>query len=311
MKIKRLLQHFFLPHTSNNHRSKILHLDAMLSYVLVLLVFNFGLRFVHREYPEVLGYATDIRVDQLLAETNTKRQNLGLAPLELNTQLSDAAAAKAKNMFEKNYWAHTSPDGDTPWQFILGANYRYTLAGENLAKNFSDSHSVVEAWMASPTHRDNIIKPGYREMGFAVVNGILGEEETTLVVQMFGATEGQALVSSGERLAVSPKQPQISEQSASEEAPVLAQQQIGQARGAAFLSENLTSVLKKPLLDMPTVTHNVVFVFVGILMGVLAVDALVVARRGTVRLSGHNVAHILFLSAILIALSSVPGGSLL
>ncbi|MCX6791822.1 MAG: CAP domain-containing protein, partial [Candidatus Gottesmanbacteria bacterium] len=182
MSLVTSLRHFFIPHQTNNHRAKALHVDMLLAYVLLFALFNLGIRAAHKVMPDILGYATDINVQQLLADTNAKRQEAGLSPVTLNNTLSVAAANKAADMFVKNYWAHNSPAGATPWDFITGAGYHYTVAGENLAKNFSTSGGVVDAWMASPSHRENLLKAGYRDVGLAVVNGTLAGEETTLVV---------------------------------------------------------------------------------------------------------------------------------
>lgn len=287
----------------------MLHIDALATYVLLFAVFNFGIRSLHRSMPDILGYATDIHVEQLLASTNAQRQAKGLAPLTLNAKLSAAAAAKAQDMFEKNYWAHNSPAGATPWDFIIQEGYRYTVAGENLAKNFTTSGGVVDAWMASPTHRDNIVKPSYREIGFAVVNGVLNGEETTLVVQFFGT--------SGESLAAAPtptKAPIVGKALAVEQ-PVPAVSHAATAPATAVADVNRktpsTGVTIKPAINIPTLTRDIVFVFAGVLIGVLVLDAWVVSRRRIVRVAGHNIAHFLFLTAIVIAVSSVNRGALL
>ena len=64
-------------------------------------------------------------------------------------------------------------------------------AGENLAKGFRTAEGVHEAWMASPTHKENIMSPNYKDIGVAVVEGTLLGKETTLVVQMFGNQTNQ------------------------------------------------------------------------------------------------------------------------
>ncbi len=291
----------------------MLHIDALAAYVLLFAVFNFGVRALHRSMPDILGYATDIHMEQLLASTNAKRQSLGLSPLTLNGKLSAAAAAKARDMFEKNYWAHNSPTGTTPWDFITGAGYRYTVAGENLAKNFSTSGGVVEAWMASPTHRDNIVKSSYREIGFAVVNGVLNGEETTLVVQMFGSSnESIAAAAAPTRAPIVPKALAIEEESAApvEVVPV----PVGTGT-MAVASENPPSsflgVTLRPAINIPTLTRDIVFVFAGVLIGVLILDAWIVSKRRIVRVAGHNIAHFLFLSAMVIAIGSIHRGALL
>jgi hypothetical protein len=306
MAIGALLTHLFLPHATNNHRAKILHIDSLLLYALVFAVFNFGLRFVHKQMPDVLGYATDIHVEQLLGDTNTQRAAQGLNPLTLNPQLSAAAAQKATDMFAKGYWAHNSPTGSTPWDFISGSGYHYVVAGENLAKNFTTSQAVVDAWMASPTHRDNIVKPSYRDIGFAVVNGTLNGEETTLVVQMFGSTT-ESLASK----LTPPAPPVVTEKAvaiAETPAPVTTSAPVATTNNfaGAFLG-----VTERPAINIPTLTRNIVYVFAGVLLGVLLIDAWVVSQKKIVRVAGHNIAHFLFLSAIVIAASSVSGGALL
>ncbi len=306
------IRHLFVPHYTNNHRSKVLHTDALLFYVLVFAVFNLGFRLLHREMPDVLGYATDIHVEQLLAGTNSQRQAAGLGALTLNAALSQAAANKARDMFEKGYWAHNSPTGATPWNFITDAGYRYSVAGENLAKNFSTSQGVIDAWMASPTHRDNILKSSYREIGFAVVNGVLQGEETTLVVQMFGAPSGSVAVAQApSKPATIPKQAFATEEKPKDAAkPVEVNAPIAESPQVSFNSMFL-GVTKKPAISIPTLTRDIVFIFAGVLLGVLLLDAWVVSRKKIVRVAGHNIAHFLFLSSIMILIGSVGRGALL
>ena len=58
--------------------------------------------------------------------------------------------------------------GTTPWSWIEKENYDYNYAGENLAMDFQSAEKMEEAWMASPTHRANILNGKYREIGMAV-----------------------------------------------------------------------------------------------------------------------------------------------
>ncbi len=314
MNIFHLVHHWLVPHEANNHRSKALHLNALFTYALLLMVFNFGIRYFHLQAPDVLGYATDIRIDQLLNSTNAKRQENGLSTLQMNGTLSQAAAAKAADMFANNYWAHNSPSGKTPWDFIIGAGYRYTLAGENLAKNFQSSDGVVEAWMNSPSHRANVLKAGYQEVGFAVVNGTLNGEETTLVVQMFGASKSAPI----------PKIDQVQAQAPEPVKTVVVQEPVAQAPEPApsiavappepapvVVQPQLSSVKTNPLINISALSREVVFIFAGILMGILAIDAYVVSKRRVVRLAGHNYAHILFLMSIVVGGLFLTHGALL
>lgn len=135
--------------------------------------------------------ASAISSQNIISLTNNERTKLGLNALNSNSRLASAALAKANDMMEKQYWDHFGPNGETPWQFIRGAGYNYVYAGENLAKGFKTSEGVIEAWMASPTHKANIVSANYKDIGIAVVNGKLLGKETTLVVQMFGTVAGQ------------------------------------------------------------------------------------------------------------------------
>lgn len=135
----------------------------------------------------VLGRVTTVTPAGLLASTNDERLEHNLVPLRLNTQLSDAAAAKARDMLTQGYWDHVGPDGTEPWQWIDGAGYQYQQAGENLAKNFSTAEATVTAWMNSDSHRDNVLHTTYRDVGFATVYGELAGTPTTVTVAMYGA----------------------------------------------------------------------------------------------------------------------------
>lgn len=123
----------------------------------------------------------------LVSMTNDQRSQGGLATLSTNQALANAALAKANDMFAKGYFAHTSPDGKTPWDFIHQAGYNYTYAGENLAISYDDASDLMQAWMNSASHRDNILSPNFKEIGIAVVSGNFNGSETIIVAQEFGA----------------------------------------------------------------------------------------------------------------------------
>lgn len=321
MRLFRMLHHWLVPHEGNNHRAKALHHEALFAYVLLLAVFNLGIRFFHEKAPDVLGYATDIRVEQLLDATNARRKEAGLDPLTLNSALSQAAAAKAADMFANNYWAHNSPLGKTPWDFVISAGYRYTLAGENLAKNFQTSSGVVDAWMNSPTHKANIVKAGYRDVGFAVVNGILSGEETTLVVQMFGATNASPIAQIPKAQAAAPApaaaepglQPMtvVPTEPAAEAEKAVQQNPVIALLPSFVPNTSFEQVVTTPKINISSLTSTVAFAVVGLLIGLLAVDAFVVNRKRVVRLVGHNLAHILFLGTIIVSGLSLVRGTLL
>lgn len=170
----------------NHHRHSKPYLKTYWPYLPMLIIVAVGLAIntsLTRQ-QHVLGAASDFSQATLLSATNEARATKGESALTVNDQLSQAAVAKANDMAAKNYWAHNSPDGKTPWSFISGAGYSYSVAGENLAYGFTDGSGVVKAWMNSPEHRANILNAAYQQVGFGVasVTNYLGKGPAIIVV---------------------------------------------------------------------------------------------------------------------------------
>lgn len=144
--------------------------------ISILFLFNF---------PYSTFFA-EISKNILLNLTNQERKFLGLGSLKESSKLNRAAYLKAKDILEKDYFAHKSPDGLNPWYWFSKVGYNYQCAGENLAIDFIDSEELYQAWDNSSSHRENIINPKYEEIGIAVLTGEFKGAETTVVVQLFG-----------------------------------------------------------------------------------------------------------------------------
>lgn len=281
------LKHLFVPQQGNNHKARILHPASLSVIVALFLTGQFVLNFFTLVSPSVLGFASDIAPEQVVELVNQKRAEQGLAPLAVNGSLNEVAQRKAGDMFAFNYWAHTSPSGRDPWTFFKEVGYKYVYAGENLARDFMNSDSVVGAWMNSPTHRDNILNPNYKEIGLAVVNGTLSGVETTLVVQVFGTPTPVPIAkksgtASPEAATASLRSPQLGEASS-------------------------TQSLFSPFW----LTKTMVIFLLGIIFGALIVDAILVVQRRIVRLSGKNIAHLFFIGTLLLAIILTTPGAIL
>jgi len=283
LSMKSLLHEFFLPHENNNFRAKILHNSSILFAVLVLFFAGLFLSIARTNYPYVLGITADISIERLITLTNIERQKQGLPALVQNHQLSKAALQKAEDMFAKNYWAHNSPDGTTPWYFIREAGYNYTYAGENLARGFETAEKAVKAWMASPKHRANIVSKNFNEIGFAVKKGRLNGEETVLIVETFG-NQGSA--------------------------PSIA---LNRQREAVFSVSNDAADSfplvngAKSLIGSLSLTSNISKIVLSAFIVVLALDILIVKRKRIIRFVGHNLDHIFFLGLIFILIMGALG----
>lgn len=136
--------------------------------------------------PGIRLLAKAITAETIIDLTNRERVLRGLSDLRVNGRLTEAARAKARDMLQKAYFSHTSPQGITPWQWVQRAGYPYQKSAENLAVHYSTAEDVQGAWMASPSHRKNIINPDYQEIGVAVERGRFEGVETIVVVQLFG-----------------------------------------------------------------------------------------------------------------------------
>jgi hypothetical protein len=132
----------------------------------------------------VLAYATEMSVSGLLSATNSQRAANGLDALSINNKLNASAQAKAVDMKNRDYWAHTSPTGEEPWVFFDAAGYAYAKAGENLAYGFVNSSDTVTGWMNSPSHRANMLDSQYTEVGFGYINSdnFVGTGPETIIV---------------------------------------------------------------------------------------------------------------------------------
>ncbi len=119
--------------------------------------------------------------------TNVERVRDGQTVLVWNNKLSEMAYIKAKDMLDKQYFAHESPDGRNVVGLANGVGYMYRYVGENLAVgNFRTNDELIAGWMGSPGHRENILKPEYTEMGAAGIEGIYEGERVWMAVQEFG-----------------------------------------------------------------------------------------------------------------------------
>ena len=289
------LHNWFIPHKDTHKKAHLLSWEGLVIYIMIFILLQVGFSIVGYTRPGILGITSSIDQKMLIELTNKEREKLGFTPVTENEALDKAALAKAQNMFSENYWAHFAPSGKTPWDFILGSGYKFTFAGENLAKNFYDSDDVVSAWMASKTHRENLLNAKYQDIGIAVVEGVLNGQKTTLVVQMFGTIGaiGQAPIVDigGQRIEISK------------------QEYLEKPQLVAAVSEGRPQI--KPLVDPYFATKTMGFFVITLMGGLLLVDIFVLNRRGIFRISSHYIAHMSILSIASAGLIFANPGSIL
>jgi len=282
--VKHLWHLLFVPHERNNYRASIIQTPFIALFIALYLLNQSFIKSLSIIRPGILGYSSEITAQKVYDQTNQKRQSAGLPPLHFNNVLSQSAAAKARDMFANNYWAHNSPQGKSPWDFFKSAGYQYSIAGENLAKDFYDTDSMMNAWMNSPTHKANIINNQYQEIGIGVVNGILNGVKTTLVVQHFGTplNVAEVKVNTPEEKSYL-EDTQVLSDANYQSSPTISPLQISRSVGAAMFI---------------------------IIIGVLLVDGYLTLKNRNQRLAGSSAGHVGFLVIILFLLFFTGQGSI-
>lgn len=183
--MRKLLKKYFIPHEENGYKPHFFRevsFSIILSIVVVLFASAIGSQLVIRNTDMMAHVLPKVLVDY----ANNDRQLENLKTLAINPVLEKAAQLKAQDMAKKEYFAHKTPEGYSPWYWLDKVDYDFSYAGENLAVNFSDSVDVNLAWMASPKHRENIMNGNFTEIGIATAEGMYKGRKTTFVVQFFG-----------------------------------------------------------------------------------------------------------------------------
>ena len=118
---------------------------------------------------------------------NLERIKSGLLPLTENKKLNNSAENKVDDIFAQQYFEHTSPEGLDVSDLSKKNGYDYILIGENLAYgDFKNNEDLIQAWMASPGHKANILKTRYTEIGVSAKIGYLNGKQVWVAVQHFG-----------------------------------------------------------------------------------------------------------------------------
>lgn len=102
----------------------------------------------------------------LLRAMNVARTSHGLTPLRVDYRLERAARAHSSDMLHRQYFAHTSFAAR-----MQTSGARGPVWGENLAWGPVSAQWVISQWLASPEHRANLLRPGFRRVGIGALTG--------------------------------------------------------------------------------------------------------------------------------------------
>lgn len=295
--------HLVIPRPSNNYKAKLLHFSYLSVLVIVMIGVQLVINYSNNIKGGILGYASNIPPDEVVRLTNIKRAEGGLSELKLDQTLTNAALAKGTHMIEKDYWAHVAPDGTEPWYFFANAGYNYKYAGENLARDFSNPTDAVNAWMASPSHRENLMSDKYTEIGIAVVEGEMNGVETTIIVQLFGTRINQA-TNSIPSVAARQEESIVTKEEATEPEEEVVPVSTNEL---SYDKAELPKYVQNPF----DLTKWISISVIGVLFIVMSLDAIMIARRRVVRRGGRIAAHLSFLGMVIVILLIVQAGKIL
>ncbi len=124
----------------------------------------------------------------LIDYSNAERVSRSVPHLSTNEDLAAAASAKAHDMAERGYFSHNTPEGESPWKWVREEGYSFTRVGENIAVGYANEYKVIEGWLNSPGHRENLLNEKFTDIGIGIALGTYKGREATYVVQFFGSS---------------------------------------------------------------------------------------------------------------------------
>ena len=132
-------------------------------------------------HTDVAMAYSNIHPEKIIELVNKERINNNSQSLRINKQLMEAANNKAKYLIDNNIFEHNSNNKKfSDW--VKEVDYDYSFIGENLAENFKNSETAVNAWLNSPSHKENMLNNNFTETGVAVIQ----KNNRIIVVQIFG-----------------------------------------------------------------------------------------------------------------------------
>jgi uncharacterized protein YkwD len=122
----------------------------------------------------------------LVTAINGARAANGVGPLRVDLRLTAAAKGQSSYLAAAGKLDHLGPDGATVFDRLAQQGFHGHMVGENLAAGMGPA-ATVQAWLASPGHRMNLLEPGFHVLGVGVVMGSLGGMSAPFVTADFGS----------------------------------------------------------------------------------------------------------------------------
>lgn len=127
-----------------------------------------------------------IKPNEIIKFINIERNKFNLPEIKYNSNLMQLAEIRIIDMKKQLYFSHVNPQGKNLKDFIKLVDYNYMIAGENLAMNYYNNEEVVQAWMESPTHRDNILRSNYNDIGISYGEVEINGKNKIIIAMILG-----------------------------------------------------------------------------------------------------------------------------
>lgn len=118
-------------------------------------------------------------IDTVVAMVNQERENAGCDPVTVDSRLTSAARDHSQDQADMGKMTHTGSDGSTVGKRATRAGYKWSKVGENVASGTTSPERVMELWMNSEAHRDNILNCAFEDMGVGLVDGYWTQDFAT------------------------------------------------------------------------------------------------------------------------------------
>ncbi len=220
------LKSLFIPCKNNDYKPRILNPYRLIFYSVSAIIIKSVIVLFVLLFPISAWLTPDVLSQEskkIIELTNEIRRKLSVNTLSEQQLLNQAAYDKAQDMLVRQYFAHVGPDNKDLSTWLNKNEYKYSVAGENLAIGFASAEDVVIAWTKSKTHYSNLVDGDFKEIGVGMVSGPFNGHETTLVAQYFASGNKSNTVASP---IIQPVKPVPIKETQTEIKPVLENQNV-------------------------------------------------------------------------------------
>lgn len=129
-----------------------------------------------------------ISAAEIIALTNEQRSLQGQKPLSTNLDLMNSAQKRAESLAKQLELDNYIPNQTYAWDYLKQANYPFLIAGENIAIDSHSSQQIIDSWVQSITHKNNLVNSLYNDVGVGIAKvNSTNNQSTNITVALFAS----------------------------------------------------------------------------------------------------------------------------